>query len=127
MGNRSSAVIIKDDQLLMVRQLYKGEELWTFPGGSIESGESPEDAAVREAFEETGLTIAIIKPLVQLYNERIRGMYYCFLGTYLYGDLQLGLDPELIHKEQELREVRWIPIKELLENNEVKRILPYLR
>ncbi|MCR8633076.1 NUDIX domain-containing protein [Paenibacillus radicis (ex Xue et al. 2023)] len=48
MGTRSSVAIIKNDQLLMVRQLYKGEEIWTFPGGSIEEGETPEHAAIRE-------------------------------------------------------------------------------
>ncbi|MFD0675913.1 MULTISPECIES: NUDIX domain-containing protein [unclassified Paenibacillus] len=120
MGTRSSVAIIKNDQLLMVRQLYKGEEIWTFPGGSIEEGETSEQAA-------TGLKVEITKPLLQLYNERIQGMYYCYLGTVLEGDLQLGYDPERIHEEQELKEVRWISINELLDNNEVKRILPYLR
>jgi len=53
MGTRSCVVIIKNERIVMVRQFYKGEQLWTFPGGSIEEGETPEEAAVREVYEET--------------------------------------------------------------------------
>jgi 8-oxo-dGTP diphosphatase len=127
MGTRSSVAIIKDDHILMVRQLYKGEEIWTFPGGSIEAYETPVQAAIREVYEETGLKVEIIKPLVECYNERIKGMYYCFLGKVTGGNLALGYDPELINKEQELKEVRWYSISELQENNEVRRILPTIR
>ena len=31
-----------------------------FPGGGVESGETPEQAAVRECFEETGLRVAVV-------------------------------------------------------------------
>lgn len=31
--------------------------LWEFPGGKIQPGESPEEAAVRECLEETGLAV----------------------------------------------------------------------
>jgi 8-oxo-dGTP pyrophosphatase MutT (NUDIX family) len=42
--------------------------LWGFPGGRIEAGESIREAAVREVFEETGLTVRITR-LLGAYSE----------------------------------------------------------
>jgi 8-oxo-dGTP diphosphatase len=54
----SAAIITKDGKVLMVRRAVKeGKLSWQFPAGAIESGEKARDAAVREALEETGLTV----------------------------------------------------------------------
>ena len=42
--------------------LQRGDE-WVFPKGHLEAGETPEQAAVREVREETGLDIRIIRSL----------------------------------------------------------------
>jgi 8-oxo-dGTP diphosphatase len=39
------------------RRVKEGELSWQFPAGAIEAGESPEEAAVRETLEETGLKV----------------------------------------------------------------------
>jgi 8-oxo-dGTP pyrophosphatase MutT (NUDIX family) len=44
-------------RMLMVEQADR--KLWSTPGGAIEPGESPRQAAVREAWEETGLTVEL--------------------------------------------------------------------
>jgi 8-oxo-dGTP diphosphatase len=49
-------------RLLLIRRANDpGAGLWSIPGGRCEPGESPEQACVREAAEETGLSVAIVR------------------------------------------------------------------
>ena len=47
-------VIIDGDRMLLAHWSQGPWQAWTLPGGGIDEGESPADAAVREIFEETG-------------------------------------------------------------------------
>ncbi|ABF46123.1 NUDIX hydrolase [Deinococcus geothermalis DSM 11300] len=54
--------------ILLVRELgVPGQMakagLWHVPSGSLEDGERPQDTAVREAYEETGLRVRLLKSL----------------------------------------------------------------
>ena len=53
------ALTREDGQVLMQRRSLRSEHggLWEFPGGKVESGESPEIALVREIWEELGIRI----------------------------------------------------------------------
>ena len=64
------AAIIHDDQgRIFTTQRGYGEwkDWWEFPGGKIEAGETPEEAAVREVKEELGLDIKV-EDLVPAWN-----------------------------------------------------------
>lgn len=50
-------VIVRDGQVLLTHW-HEGRQ-WSLPGGGIEAGEQPADAAVREIFEETGFVASL--------------------------------------------------------------------
>ena len=57
----AAAVIVeRDGEILLVRRrLNPRQGLWTLPGGFVDFGERPAEAAIRECREETGLEIEI--------------------------------------------------------------------
>jgi 8-oxo-dGTP diphosphatase len=58
----------EDDRLVLVRRAIEpGYGLWVFPGGYVDRGEHIVEAAVREAREESGLTIRV-DGLVNIYS-----------------------------------------------------------
>ncbi len=60
----AGGVLVRDGKVLLIRtENLRGEEVWTFPKGLLEPGESPREAALREVFEETGFEAEIVRPL----------------------------------------------------------------
>lgn len=58
----AASVVIRDDLdrvLLVLRGREPAKGRWSVPGGKVEPGESLTEAAVREAYEETGLCVEI--------------------------------------------------------------------
>jgi ADP-ribose pyrophosphatase YjhB (NUDIX family) len=53
------AVAARNEKFLIVEERSSGVTVITQPGGHIEGGESPEDAAVRETLEESGCEIHV--------------------------------------------------------------------
>ncbi|GAB3819357.1 NUDIX domain-containing protein [Kribbella italica] len=53
----ASAAVLDGDRLLLTRRSDNGE--WCMPGGGIDAGERPAEAAQREVLEETGLRVRV--------------------------------------------------------------------
>lgn len=91
------AILLAAERILLCRiskLVAHSEGLWTLPGGGIEFGEHPKEAAVREVFEETGLEISVGKVLeidsfVSNRNGlRHHGIRIIYSGTLLSGELR---------------------------------------
>jgi ADP-ribose pyrophosphatase YjhB (NUDIX family) len=74
----AAAVIFDGDRnILLVRSTYNRFHPWGLPGGSMEYGEHPEEAVIREVLEETHLSICIERLLlVNSWTPDRVGLYY---------------------------------------------------
>jgi len=65
----TDAVIIDGSRILLIKrdkEPFRGK--WALPGGHVEYGEKVEDAAIREAKEETGVDINLVS-LLGVYSD----------------------------------------------------------
>jgi 8-oxo-dGTP pyrophosphatase MutT (NUDIX family) len=87
--------------------------LWSLPKGHIEKGETPEQAAIREVAEETGITSSITRSLgvidfwFMAGGQRIHKTVHHFMFTEVSGELT----PQI----SEVDEVSWFPLAEIVD------------
>lgn len=98
-------VVRRGEEFLVVHRVPEAGRYWHGIAGGVEEGESPEEAAVRELREETGLE-AVPTPLPNgfVYNE-------ITVHTFLV-DVQQGWEPEL---NEEHDEYVWLPQDEAVD------------
>ncbi len=62
----SAAVAIRDERGRVLLARHRTGDIWAFPGGSLDPLETPADAAVRETWEELGVSVEL-RGLVGVY------------------------------------------------------------
>ncbi|MEM4437637.1 MAG: NUDIX hydrolase [Pyrobaculum sp.] len=113
---------VKDGRVILVRQFRPALGLWTLeiPAGTLESGESPEEAAVREMVEETGYMPLKLIHLLDFYptpgvsNELIKIYYTNELKYVGVSGRDLG------ERDMEMLEIKPKEALSLIDQGEVK-------
>lgn len=111
----ASVIIVRDNEILL--QKRKDNGCWSYHGGCLELGESLEEAAMRELFEETGL------------RAKSMELYNVFSGpelhyTYPHGDevyvvdhvyLCSDFEGKLVAEASEVLELKWFKFTDIPE------------
>ncbi|WP_316571765.1 NUDIX hydrolase [Neobacillus sp. YIM B06451] len=123
---RAFAAIIKDGCILMVHESNGCKDFWTLPGGGLENDETFDEAVVREVREEVNLEVKVVKHLFTGTYEY--GVEKCFLAELINPNSvpTLGLDPEFPADQQNLTEVKWQPIKKMVDDIQVSEVIKVL-
>lgn len=99
--NVAAAVMIYDNKVLLAKR--RGgylDNLWEFPGGKLEKGETPEVAVVRELKEELDIDVVALKTVLVLehsYPDKTVRLHFvqCELAGEVEGSLKkLSANPE---------------------------------
>lgn len=114
---RSAAVVIEDNQVLLMHRVNGGKEYYVFPGGGVEEGETKEETAIRETQEEMSVKIEIQKLLYHIhYQSGTReSEQYFYLAKYISGSPQLNPGNELTDMEsgKSVYEPMWVKFEKI--------------
>lgn len=99
-GFRCSGIVIKEGKILLMRQVYKGEEFYSLPGGGWELEETLEKGCAREIKEEFDIEVRVGR-LIYIVDSVSR-MNFVFECEYLGGEIKLGgPEGERMNKEDQ--------------------------
>lgn len=124
---RARAIIIRDRAVALIERRRAGQCYYVFPGGGVEAGETPHDAARREAREELGLLVEVGKPVAETRHQGDAHTF--FLAEIVGGQFGAGDGDEvrgLKPPERGAYTPVWLPVEELTSRSVYPRAIARL-
>ena len=114
MSYRAGVILLQAEKVALIERHRAGLHYFAFPGGHVDPGETPAQAAVRETMEELGLRVALYKLIAQ-YAWHGKWQYY-YLAAVTGGVFGSGTGEELHNPlpERGTYTPMWMPLAELL-------------
>jgi 8-oxo-dGTP diphosphatase len=113
---RSAVILLDSDRLALIKRMREGRVYYVFPGGTVEAGETPQAAAIREAYEELGVHVALSQ-LVAVVTFGQKQQYF-YQATILDGDFGTGTGAEFFSDSTSTRgsyQPIWLPRQQWLQ------------
>ena len=118
---RSAAILIQNNSLALMERHRDGRHYFTFPGGGVDEGETPEQAVVREAHEELGVEVKVIRLAAEVWLNGKQQFFFLVeqtggtFGTGAGEEFASGLDPA-----RGTYDPAWMPLEQVT----VQNVLP---
>lgn len=85
------------------------QEYYTFPGGGLEEGETPEEGTIREIKEEFGIDVKINRKLYEMVSEKFNQKEIFYLCEYIGGEFGTGTGPEFSNDPKYIDSGKYLP------------------
>lgn len=122
MRTRAGIILIEDDKVALIERHRAGLDYYVFPGGGVDEGETPQQAAVREAKEELGVDVILKQKVVVIHFGLSTQIY--FLAERIGGEFGTGVGEEFTDSDPDDPEEGiyipvWMPIDEMPRHDKI--------
>ena len=112
----AGGVVVRGEQAIVIvptRRGAQGQKVLALPKGHVDPGETPDQTALREVREETGVEVEMVEKLgdVRYFYQRSGRRIFKRVTFYLFEYLGGSLDDH----DDEVEQARWMPLEEAVE------------
>ena len=124
-------MLTRDNSLLLVKRKFDPDAgYWAIPGGHLDLGERIENAAEREAYEETGLIVKVSKlaGIIDkiMYDESGKVEYHYVLINYFVEQIE-GDKDQLPIPDSDALDAKFVPFDDLKNHNLTESLIELLK